>query len=359
VGGATAPLGAAVVQNGSSVTAAVLPAATARNLDSTQDAMTMIYAVMAAMERSQTQRAQVDVDQAKLGRMLAIRERDEALARAREESEKGGFFKWLSKDLGLGGVVGLATFNYAVVAADLAAHKTGVVHNLKLDVVDAAAVAAQSPEVLAADVLLRKTDATPEAIRQKLDDMGIGSSAPGISDEDVKPIVGRAIQINLLVAGTAASILTAGSTGALVVAIVGAALSVSGTAVQMAGGSGDLALGLQIAGAVCSMTAGFVPPQGAGAAAGAKIAARAAVAVTNGAKGADRLMTAVHEHAADNASIDAEAALHTLQKLGRLLDGLVDSVKEIHESHKRAADTVLGALQTHNETLVAASCLRG
>ncbi len=367
-----------------------LPEPAAPSGDSMQDALAMIYAAMSALERSQTSLSESSVKQAKTERNVAQMERQEALERARQEASKGGFFKWVSDDLGLGGVAGLATFNYALVAADLTLHKTGIIHHLQLDLVDGAAVMYRSPEVIAADVLLRKTDLTPESVKEQLDKLGLGTSVPGISDEDVKPVVDRAIQINLLVAGTASSILTAGSTGALVVAIVGAALSVSGTVVQETGGSEKLALGLEIAGAACTLGSCGVSMKdgvenaakaadkagdklaanaaakaadktvfGASRATSANIAAGGAGLLTDGTSGIDTIVRTVHQHAADTENIKAQEALDTLQRLEHLLDQLIDGAKETHESHQRATETLQGAMQTHDQTLLMASSMRG
>jgi hypothetical protein len=320
----------------------------------------MVYAATSTLERTQTTVSEAAVQQAKTARTIAFTEQKEALESARREAAEGGFFKWVSDRIGLGGVAGLATFDYALVAADVALHESGVVRDLRLDLFDGAALLASSPEILAADVLLRKTELTPDAIRSRLDAIGLGTSAPGISDHDVKPIVDRAIQLNLLVAGTAASILTAGSTTAIAIAIVGAALSVSGAVVQATGGSATLALGLQLAGCAASVTSGFFPSAAAGRTAGAaRAAADGADALTTGTRGADTMMRALHQKAADDDNARAQGALFTLQRLGRVLDTLIDGVRETHESHKRVAEIIQGARETHDATLTMASEWRG
>src|SRR5213075_3118176 len=102
------------------------------------------------------------------------------------------------------GAIGLVTFNYAAVAADVALHKMGCVGNIKIDILDVGAAATGRLDVLAADVLLRKTELTPEEARNVLEQAGIPKNAPGLSDEDVKPVAKRLLMANLAILGITA-----------------------------------------------------------------------------------------------------------------------------------------------------------
>lgn len=371
----------------SSVASPTLPELPAprTEIDGIQDAMAKLYAVLASVQRDQTKCAESSVKTALVAKKHAERERDEQLAQAKREAEEGGVFKWFSDDIGVLGVIGLATFNYPLVGADLALHKTGLVDDLKLDVLDAAALGIGGPEMVVADVLLRKLSITPEELKQVLDDLGMGKSVPGISDQDVEPIVDKAIIANLMIAGALASVFTAGSTTAIVVACIGLALSGAGMVTQAAGGPEEVALGLQIAGAACSIGSAFVGggaatasasaaaktgSSSAGATSKASAAARVAAArtaakIVNGASavlnGADKIVVTVHQKASDDANERATAARHALTRLERLLDDVIASLEESQESHKRTAATVQSALQTYNQTqtAVASSMLKG
>jgi hypothetical protein len=337
----------------SSPTIPVLPTPTS-GVDGTQDALARLYAMLAQLQTTHAQGAKNDITVNQALRQNAQRARDEALAKAKREAEKGGLFDWICKDIGLLGVAGLATFNYGLVAADLALHKSGAVQNLKLDILDAGLVAYGRPEIIAANVLLRKLEIAPDEIEKKLDELGLGKSVPGISDEDVKPIVDKAVMANLFVLGTAASVLTAGSTTAIVIACVGLALSSGATVVQAAGGPEWLAVGMQIGGLACSLSSAAATGGTAQVVAG-----QIAKGVSDGLSGVDTIVRTIHQHAADKALYRATEVRHTLQRLERLLDGIIEGLQEGQESHKRTSSILQQTLQTHNQTLVLASSMKG
>lgn len=333
-------------------------------LDLMQDQLAMVFAMLSEMQRDQSNLSQQQVLIGRANQEIARQKQQEALEaakRAARARDKGGIMGFLKEDIGVLGVVGLATFNYGVVAADIALHKTGLVDNMKLDVADGfcAAVARVKPELLVADILVRKLDITPDEVKKALDEIGLGESTPGISDEDVKPIVDKMVAANLLVAGTAASILTAGSTTALVVALVAAAMSTGAMASAAMGGPEELTIGLAIGGAVLSLGGGFV--SGAGGAANATgdaariSAARAAAASINGISGTiggiDQAIATKYQNDFDRHDRDATAARQMLMKIERLLDSLIDSLRDGAEAHKRTTETVTQLLETHDNTL--------
>ena len=320
-------------------------------VDKIQDALAMVCASLAAIESAQTATAKGSVATAKGRREAAEHQRQEALERARKEAEKGGLFHTIASDLGVVGVVGLATFSYTAVAADWAIHKSGLVRDMKIDAVDAAIALAGSPQVIVADLLLRKSELSPDAVKEAL-----GRSFPGITDKQAKPLVEKAMMVNLLVLGAATSIATAGSSTALVLAIIGVALSGSGALVQELDGPKALALGLQIGGAAFSIGSACTSLASSAA---VNAGARALQSGTMAARGADIVVGTVHQKAAEDAQLDAQEMRHELQKLARLIDTVIDGLKETHESKKQALETVNQAIDTHNQTLTMASAMRG
>src|SRR5687767_6828605 len=142
-------IGPALAAPGSANGASLLPPSQTPNLGMMQGALADLYLVMSQLREAQVGESKVRVDCTKVDRDVQLREQEEAMRRARDAAEEGGVFDWLSKDIGLAGCVGLVTFNYALVAADIALHKLDIVDNVKVDVVDVAAVATGRYDVLA------------------------------------------------------------------------------------------------------------------------------------------------------------------------------------------------------------------
>jgi hypothetical protein len=59
-----------------------------------------------------------------------------------------------------------------------------------------------------------------------------------------------------------------------------------------------------------------------------------------------------------DAQADAKVAKQQMQRLDRLIQWVIDGVKETDGSHKRAMDSIQGAIQTQGQTLVTASSMR-
>src|SRR5688572_605230 len=245
---------------------AVLPSSEPPSVGQMQDAMSMLYLMMSKLRDAQVceGKTRVETNEA---RSEAQQERRKAeLEAAQRAASEGGVFDWLSEDIGLAGAVGLCTFNYALVAADIAVHKLDIVDNVKVDVVDVAAVATGRWEVLAADILLRKTDLAPEEARAIVEQVGIPQDAPGISDEDVKPIARDLLIANLVIASLVATVFTAGTTTGLCIALAGLAISTAGSQVAKHKVFDDvfgkdssqwIGLGMQIYGAAASCMSGL------------------------------------------------------------------------------------------------------
>lgn len=320
-----------------------------------------LYAVMMQIRDAHARESKGKIESDRAERDLAEREHKEALERAKKAAEEGGFFDWLSEDIGLAGAVGLVTFNYALVAADIAAHKLDLVDNLEVDVVDLGAVVTGRVDVLAADILLRKTDLAPPEARELLEKVGIPRDAPGISDEDVKPVAKKLLLANLFVVGVTASVLSGGSTAGICVALAGVALSTAGGYVAEEkvldgvfgkGSSRWIGLGMQITGALASGMSGLAP--GAAAVSGStRVAATAIQGGTTALKGTDKVVTAVHEHERDDANIAAESARLRLARLDRILDMVIEATKELQQSHRKTGDLIQSCLKTIDDTNLA------
>ena len=350
----------AMESGGPNSPASLLPAAEAPAIGQLQGAMADLYLVMSQLRDAQVGVSKMRVDSAELDRKIAERERADAMAKAREAAEKGGVFDWLSKDIGLAGVVGLVTLNYALVAADIAAHKLDVVENVKIDVVDVGAVATGRWEVLAADILLRKTDLAPKEARELLEKCGIPKDAPGISDEDVKPVAKKLLMANLMVASLVATVFSAGTTTGVCIALAGIAISAAGSKIAEhqlldgvfgKGSSKWIGLGMQIYGAAASGMSGLA--KGAALGAAEKAAGAVVHGATAGVRAADQVVLAVHEKERDDANTAAESARLALMRLDRLLEMLIEGIKETTQSSRRAGESLQGAIATANQTHLA------
>lgn len=352
-----------------SIAPSLLPHVEAPPLPQLQDAMAQLYLVLSQLREAQATHGKMQIDGAKTERDIAARKEKEALERAKKAAEEGGFFDWIAKDLGLAGAVGLVTFNYPLIVADIFAHKLGLFDSVdeKVDFVDVAAVATGRWEVVAADVLLRKTDLAPHEVQEVFEKSGIPKDAPGVSKEDVDPIAKEAIMANLLIMSTAASVLTFGTTAALVVALLGMAISMGGSVIAKEkaldgvlgeGSSKWIGLGMQIYGTLASSMSGLAG--GASTISNGARAAALATATVAAMRGTDQVVTAVNERERDEANIDAAGARHRLGRLERLIEQITDAIKEVYDSHRKAAETLQGAIDTANKgDLVLSQAIKG
>ncbi len=165
-------------------------------------------------------------------------------------------------------------------------------------------------------------------------------------------------------AGIAASTTTVATK---VVEVSGEASSIAGQVVGTADSSkeaGYVSMGLGAAGAVAGGGAGI-----AGAAQGAsRGVSKAAVVMKEVAAGVELGNSVVaatgtigtSQCAADavDAQANAKVAKQQMAKLDRLIQWVIDGVKETDGSHKRAMETLQGAMQTQGQTLVVASSMR-
>lgn len=341
----------------------LLPEATL-DTASTEDGLAALYKVLSQLTDAQARLGETRVNGDKAARNVALHRQQEAEARAAEAAREGGILDKIANNIGIAGAVGLVTFNYVVVAADVAAHASHAIKNIKIDLVDVGAVASARPEVLAADLLLRKTDLTPKEARDVLAQLGIRKDVPGLSDDDVKPVARKLVAANLLAASITASVLSCGTTSGLTVALVGIAMSQAGAYVSSEGtldgvfGRGSskwIGLGMEVYGTAASAMSGLAT-SGAAIAPAAKTGARVISGGLDVLHGSDRATTAIAKHAADEADIDATRARHAIARLERLVDFVIDQIRDVCETHKKTAKIVgevMGALSETRLSLVA------
>jgi hypothetical protein len=362
---------------------ALLPAAEKPSAAQVTDAMAQLYALLSQQNQQSMKQGQAQVQANRAQRHDFEQKRDDAIRREREaQNDKGhGIMDWATKDMGIGSIIGLATFNYPLVMADVAVHKLGLVDNLHIDALDLACVYAMQwshPELLAADLVARHPEILPGELHDQIAHVAsFGQSldaGPTLTDKDVQPYAKVALAANLAIAALAVTVCTAGTgsaAGVAAITLAVAALACSGAAYtvenvkpvrekvnEMCGtqkAAGNIALGLTIASAVCGVASGGVGAAGGGAA-GASASARILNATTSGVQGAtqiaqgvDTINDARHERDADYACADATAARHQMERMQRAVEMVIEGLKDLHESSRKSLETLQGAIQTRDQ----------
>lgn len=324
----------------------------------------------------------------------AFEDMQRALEQARKEAASGGMFEWLSEDTSVVGFAGLVTFTWPVYAADLAVHKSGLVHNeAKLDLADAGAYLACGPMGLAASYVIRNhgdelaaplvaelergalapsgTSAKLHAAGDVLRQNPLGQGRAEITDRDVKPMVKDVIMVELIAAGAVAAPFTGGSTLVVTGAIVAAALSAAAYVVErtraFGNASGDVAMGLSIGGAAAGLTAGVagaLAKQAATTAAkqAAERGARLAVSVNSATHASltstDTIIRGHHGARALDLSADAEEIGASIRRSQRITQQLVEGAREDSATYERIKGTAVQACLTDAQTTVTLSALK-
>lgn len=328
-----------------------------------EDALAGLFRAMSALQSARTERAQTTVERTQAQREAAREANAKALREAQEAAERGGLLDFIAKDTGIIGVAAICTCQWALAAADVALHKSGVLENLRVDLGDAAVLATGRLDLLAADVVVRKLELGPDEARELLRDVGLGDHLPGLSDADVEPIAKEVIEVALLVMATTSSVLTAGSTAALVLAVAGAALSLGGSVVAKTRALGEeskwVGLGAQVTGALLTGGSGFVGGA-AKAATHAKAAATITGATSQAVRGGETMVLAVNKSAAEHATLDAEVARADMKRLDRVIEEWIDLIKDQQSETRRTREQHTKLNQTIGDThMIAATAMRG
>ena len=282
-----------------------------------QDAMTMIYLLLNARAKTDLSNAQAQVAARQTSKDEAFKQQLDALRRAAEAEGEGskGFFDSL---------------------VDLV---EDVVTNLvNLDLIG--------------------------AITDPLSDMEDMWNSPNFW-RDLEAGAGFIAKVALIAGGIAATVATAGSAG-LVVAGIAVALSAGGTVVQETdcldavfgdGASNWIGLGMQLGGgAVCLASAG---------AAAGTLLNTVTTATEVGGGAAQFVTSAAHaknaEFQADvgHAEADAAAAQQRSERMMRLIEWLIDGIRETDKSHARAKETLSQAMDQHDQAAAAAVFTNG
>jgi hypothetical protein len=303
----------------------LLPGAGSMSIDGINDAMSMIYALMSKQSRNQLDSGTTSL-KGKQG-VRKMHEAEEKAARERQQKADGdgsrGFFS------SIGHFIGDIVHNVTTL------HVQDLFTDAKDDVIDAA----NSPEFWK--------------------DLESGGKVIG----EVAALVGSAVATGVTFGAAAPAL--------VVVACIGLSMMAAGVLeskvhyLEAMGMDGDTAnafgIGLSIGGAALTFGAGALA--GAGAATGSVTSLASKVMIASDLLAAEGGVVegtahiAVGHYKADSeeAGADMTQAKQAIARSQRLIEELLDAVKDINDSHKHALGTLQGAMKTNSQTLVIAS----
>lgn len=340
------------------------------------DALTEIMKLSSALAEQQTEGSRNSVATASTARkeaserrMQAIHDAIEAARKADEEKSSGGFFDFVTDNLGPAALVGLVTGAAYIVAADFVAHSVGL-SNDKLDLADAAGVGAMMAGPVGMALYGAQLSAKkfgPEELQKALD------QGPAISDKDTRLANKLVLSITQAQLALAATVATGGTAAPAVVAMVGIAVSTTTQLLQESGALkevfGDdarwVALGGTLAGAALSMGGGV----GSVLTGGEKELVDVAVVVADKVKtgleaahdinqGVRNLRAAGYAHDSDNYSIAAQQQKQVLELVERMVETVIEDVKSIKESAQKTTEILQASLQTNTQTMLLAGTMK-
>jgi hypothetical protein len=340
------------------------------------DPLAVLYAAMSKLSGSENSTAADNVRGLQSLQKNTEMHRKEALERAEKEAGKGGFFDNLCDNTGVLGCVGLATFTPSFVGMDLIMHETGASNHFKFDAVDNAILAAGcltgALPLCAAAIAVRKADCVQEGARA----IGLGDVAKfasedhvGVTDQTVKPAVKYLWIGEMAAIAVTTTAVTAGSGTPFTLACISLALSAGAIAVKETkcmdgitgkGSSEYWAMGLSGASLYFGIgaTAAASMASASSVTSNAETVSNAANGASAAASGADKIMHAIHDHDADLADRDAEAALLEIRRNQRIVDLIVDGVREAKDSHQHALQSLRGAIDVRNHSILTAASMR-
>ena len=351
-------------------------------LDSIDDAMGMLALTMSKLTNSEASASEKDVklnlDKAKEKR----KEKDDQIAKAKDDANKGGFLDDLMNNSGVLGAVGLITFCPELVAADLILHSTHLSKSLNLDgednlVIAAAMTGGGAAVVAGAGAIAARKSGMVDGAADKIGLDGVGDfirkDHTGLTDEKVRPYMQYLWAADLAVVSLAVTGATFGSGAPLTLAVIAVALSGAAMGVQktkcMDGVTGEgsseyWAMGLQAGSLACSLGSagtGLLAPTTslAAGASTAKMVSSGMEAGTDVAKGTDQIQRTVHQHDADMHMINAKRAEIAAARHQRIVNMVIDGIKESKKSNESAMKSLQGAMETKNQTAVTVGAMRG
>jgi hypothetical protein len=392
-------------------TATLLPAPTFADVDVSDAIMQLLQASSQMNEqqmllgKSQVHVAEQQRKEAALRRKEALDRAIEAARKAREEGD-GGPFSFVTDNVGLTGLIGIATFNWGLVAADITAHQTGLT-NGGTNLLDAGGA------VLGGPLFYLASQAAKELAPEELNQAGITAAVLGgpmgyaleraaektvpddfakradelttIKDDDVRLANKVALTIALAGIAATATVLSGGTSTPALVAVVGIGISAT---TQVAAETGALqklvgekaavyvALGGAITGAALTLGGSLWSAYGVASQAKTLLQAKSlmstlkatanvlegAAAVGNGVSttvaGFGELERAELQHKADTAKVQAEEQKQVLKRIERIVDAILDDLQEAKESAERATETLQATLNIKNQTMLRAGSMK-
>lgn len=362
-----------------------------------EDCMTALFQIFADANRQGSELAKNKAETT-FDRIAEQRaEQKAALEAALKAQEGGGIFD----SIGLGGLVGLVSANPILVVADMAMHMSRLtpkfLKDFENDNKGTIALAAKmycavgtmgavsSAALAVGGLVIQETAILGKDVS---DWVGTGMLVVGggcgaavvCSDKDsavadtVRDVEKETQEYNqwiavagMAVAGAAAIVGSFGSATGLVVA-VGIALSLGGFAVAKTECFGEeasrwIGLGMTVAGGVVSGV-GAIGMAGQATSTALAEAARVAGSVGNALDGAakvrqglETLESAAIQRDVERANIEAKEHLFATQRLQRMVEDIIDSVRDLKDSYRRVSGIVNETVETQsNAQLIAAGC---
>lgn len=394
--------------NAPAANGSLLPPPATESID-VGDAITQLLKVSSQLSEHQMQLGKSQVDASLAQRKAAGERRKEALDRAIEAAKKAreasssSPFSFITDNIGLTGLIGIATFNWGLVAADVAAHRAELTGN-STNMLDVGAalyggpfmyLAAQGAKKLAPEELGQRGVAAavlggpmglaleraaekivPDDFEKRLEEL------TSVEDDDVRLANKIALMVAMAAVAGTCTVLSGGTTAPALVALVGIGIS---TATQVAAETGALkeifgekaatyiALGGAVTGATLTL-GGSIWSIASAASAASNVAKldktlRTTLRVVEGAKtitegvsttvdGLHELERAEHQRDADLANVDAEHQRHLLKRIEMVVDSILEDIHKAKESAQRATETLQTTLQTHNQTALQAGSMK-
>jgi hypothetical protein len=218
--------------------------------------------------------------------------------------------------------------------------------------------------------------AVPEDFKKSVEELST------IKDDDVRLANKIALMVALSAAAATSVVLTGGTSAPAVVALVGIGIS---TATQVAAATGGLeaafgkkaAVYVALSGAItgAALTLGgsaWGLIGGVEAAASLGTMADTAKTVTTGVLGAKSIAEGIkttkdglraleaadYQYEADMDNAAAEDQRNTLKRIEKVIDGIIEDIRDAKESAQRATEILQGTLQTQSQTMLQAGSLK-
>lgn len=381
------------------------------------DSMAMLYQLFADSNREDAKSAKTTIEARTAEKHVKMREREAALERARKaQEEQGGFFD----SMGIGSLVGIVTANPLLVMADISMHMARLTpdflrdfekeHKDTIEVATKLYCAVGNASVLADGIVnpesLRAAIALGGLLVQESEVLGkeasdwagaammVGGSVNGrsagaviVADkgsavaDEIRHVERETKEWNKWIAAAgmavaaAAAIVGSLGTATLPVVAIGVALSASGFAVtetkcldpllgkeaSMWIGSGMMISGAIISGAGSAAAAQATAKVSHGASEAARALKVGAAVVDGTAKtrqGLEQVADAATRYEVDKAHTEAQAHLFRTQRLQRMVEEVIDTVRDLKDSHRRMSQAVNEIVETQCQTQLLAAGMR-